>query len=62
MRISNISAVKSFDEKFLESLRSFRFTGDMWAVPEGTPIFPGEPVITVRAPSYQAQLLRHFFC
>ena len=58
--IEYLRSKKCFDEKFLESLRSFRFTGDMWAVPEGTPIFPGEPVITVRAPSYQAQFIETF--
>ncbi len=49
-----------FSEAFLEYLRSFRFTGDIWAIPEGTPIFPREPVITVRAPAIQAQLLETY--
>lgn len=49
-----------FDERFLEMLRTFRFTGDIWAVPEGTPIFPSEPVITVRAPAYQAQFIETY--
>jgi nicotinate phosphoribosyltransferase len=49
-----------FDEEFLSYLRAFRFTGDVWAVPEGTVIFPGEPVITVRAPIIEAQLLETF--
>ena len=49
-----------FDEGFLEYMRNFRFTGDIWAVPEGTPIFPMEPVITVRAPAIQAQLLETY--
>lgn len=49
-----------FDERFLEILRNFRFTGDIWAVPEGTPIFPSEPVITVRAPAYQAQFIETY--
>lgn len=46
-----------FDEGFLQYLREFRFTGDIWAVPEGTPVFPSEPLITVRAPAIQAQLI-----
>lgn len=49
-----------FDEGFLDYLSNFRFTGDIWAVPEGTPIFPREPVITVRAPAIQAQLLETY--
>ena len=49
-----------FDEGFLAYLRDFRFTGDIWAVPEGTPIFPREPVLTVRAPAIQAQLLETY--
>ena len=49
-----------FDERFLSYLENFRFSGDIWAVPEGTPIFPGEPVITVRAPAIEAQLLETY--
>ena len=49
-----------FDEAFLDYLRNFQFTGDIWAVPEGTPIFPREPVFTVRAPAIQAQLLETY--
>ena len=49
-----------FSEAFLSYLRNFRFTGDIWAIPEGTPIFPQEPVITVRAPAIQAQLVETF--
>ena len=49
-----------FDEDFLEYLRKFRFTGDMWAVPEGTVVFPGEPLITVRAPAIEAQFIETY--
>ncbi len=49
-----------FDEEFLTYLRSFRFTGDIYAVPEGTPIFPGEPIMTVRAPAAEAQFIETF--
>ncbi len=49
-----------FSEGFLDYLRHFRFTGDIWAIPEGTPIFPREPVVTVRAPAIQAQLIETF--
>ena len=49
-----------FDESFLEWLKDFRFHGDIWAVPEGTPVFPNEPVITVRAPAIEAQLLETY--
>ncbi len=49
-----------FEEDFLEYLRSFRFTGDMWAVPEGTPVFPNEPLVTVRASASQAQLIETY--
>lgn len=46
-----------FSDKFLEYLENFKFTCDVWAVPEGTPIFPYEPIITVRGPVMQAQFV-----
>ena len=49
-----------FSEEFLTYLRNFRFTGDLWAVPEGTPIFPHEPILTVRANAIQAQFVETF--
>ncbi|MBR5515232.1 MAG: nicotinate phosphoribosyltransferase [Clostridia bacterium] len=49
-----------FCEEFLEYLRSFKFTGDIYAVPEGTPIFPREPILTVRAPAIEAQFIETF--
>ena len=49
-----------FQEDFLDYLRAFRFTGDMWAVPEGTPVFPGEPLVTGRASASQAQIIETF--
>ena len=49
-----------FPEDFLDFLRGFRFTGDVWAVPEGTPVFPREPLMIVRAPAIQAQLVETF--
>ena len=49
-----------FSEEFLEYLANFKFTGDIWAVPEGTPIFPKEPILTVRAAAIEAQLIETF--
>src|SRR5699024_8967754 len=46
-----------FSEEFLDYLRNFKFECDVWAVPEGTPIFPGEPIVTVRGPAIQAQFI-----
>lgn len=46
-----------FDEGFLNYLKNLKFTGDIYSVPEGTPVFPGEPILTVRAPIVQAQLI-----
>ena len=51
---------KCFSEDFLNYLANFKFTGDIWAVPEGTPVFPREPIITVRAPAIQAQLVETY--
>ena len=42
---------------FLDYLRTFKFTGDIYAVPEGTVVFPGEPIFTVKAPVIEAQLI-----
>ena len=49
-----------FDEDFLNYLKDFRFTGDIYAIPEGTPIFPREPLVVVRAPAIEAQLIETF--
>ena len=46
-----------FSEAFLEYLKNFQFSCDVWAVPEGRPIFPGEPIVTVRGPVIQAQFV-----
>jgi len=46
-----------FNDKFIEYLRNFEFTCDVWAIPEGTVIFPREPLVKVRGPVMQAQLL-----
>lgn len=46
-----------FNEKFLNYLENFKFECDVWAIPEGTPVFPSEPLITVRGPIMQAQFI-----
>ncbi len=51
---------KIFDDEFLKYLENFKFTGDIYAVPEGTPIFPNEPILTVKAPAIEAQLIETF--
>ncbi len=58
--ISYLRGKGCFCEEFLDYLRTFKFTGDIWAVPEGTPIFPREPVVTVRAPAIQAQFIETY--
>ena len=58
--ISYLRGKGCFSEEFLDYLRQFRFTGDIWAVPEGTPIFPREPILTVRAPAIEAQFIETF--
>ncbi|MBO5891161.1 MAG: nicotinate phosphoribosyltransferase [Oscillospiraceae bacterium] len=58
--IAYLRSRKLFSEEFLEYLANFRFTGDIWAIPEGTPVFPKEPIITVRAPAIEAQLIETF--
>ena len=49
-----------FSEEFLAYLKDFHFTGDIYAIPEGTPVFPREPLVVVRAPAIEAQLIETF--
>ena len=53
--IAYLRSLKLFDEGFLEYLKNMRFTGDVYAVKEGEPVFPSEPILTVKAPLIQAQ-------
>lgn len=55
--IEYLRSKRLFDEEFLAYLRNFRFACDVWAVPEGTPVFPHEPIVTVRGPVIQAQFI-----
>ena len=53
--IAYLRSLNLFGEDFLEYLKNMRFTGSVYAVREGEPVFPGEPILTVRAPLIQAQ-------
>ncbi len=55
--IEYLKSTKQFDNDFLKYLRDFKFTGDIYAIPDGTAVFAGEPIITVRAKSIEAQIL-----
>ena len=55
--IEYLRSKKCFSEGFLDYLRNFRFACDVWAIPEGTPIFPAEPIVTVKGPVMQAQFV-----
>lgn len=55
--IDFLRSKKIFSEEFLQYLKNFEFSCDVWAIPEGTPIFPGEPVLTVRGPVIQSQFI-----
>ncbi len=52
-----IRSMNLFTSEFIEYLKDFRFSGDIWAIPEGTPVFPNTPIVTVRAPLLEAQLI-----
>ncbi len=58
--IAYLRGKRCFDENFLEYLKAFRFSGDIWAIPEGTVVFPGEPLMTVRAPIMEAQFIETY--
>jgi len=58
--IEFLRAKNCFSEEFLEYLRNFKFTGDIWAIPEGTVVFPGEPLMTVRARAIEAQFIETY--
>lgn len=58
--IAYMRSKNMFDEDFLNYLKGFHFTGDIYAVPEGTPVFPNEPIITVKAPAIEAQLIETY--
>ncbi|MGG7162103.1 nicotinate phosphoribosyltransferase [Clostridium ihumii] len=55
--IDYLRAKNMFDDKFLKYLEDFKFCCDVWAIPEGTPVFPGEPLVTVKGPIMQAQFI-----
>lgn len=55
--IDYLRSLKYFDEDFLEYLKNFHFTGDIYAIPEGTVMFPREPIVKVIAPAIEAQLI-----
>lgn len=55
--INYLRSLNLFCEEFLDYLKDFEFCCDVWAVPEGTPIFPMEPIVTVRGPAMQAFLV-----
>lgn len=55
--IEYLKSLNLFQEEFIDFLRDFKFTGDIYSVEDGTVMFPGEPILTVKAPLYQAQLI-----
>ena len=57
MILLTFSSLNLFDNDFLDYLKNFHFTGDIYAIPEGTLIFPREPIVKVIAPIIEAQLV-----
>lgn len=55
--IEYLRTLNKFDEEFLDYLRNFKFKGDIYAIPDGTPIFPNEPCITVYGTTMEAQMI-----
>lgn len=58
--LDQLARIGPFKDEFLRYLESFRFSGDVYAMPEGTPVFPDEPIIEIEAPIGEAQLLESF--
>jgi nicotinate phosphoribosyltransferase len=58
--LRSLSVLAHLPDDFFHFLSRFRFEGDLWAVPEGTLVFPNEPILQVRAPLPQAQLVETF--
>ncbi len=58
--IEYLRSKNCFCEEFLEYLRGFKFNGDIWAIPEGTVVFPGEPLMTVKASAMEAQFIETY--
>jgi nicotinate phosphoribosyltransferase len=58
--LKNLPQFKNMDPRFFDFLLNLRFTGDVWAVPEGTPVFPLEPMLQIRAPLIEAQILETY--
>ncbi len=58
--IDYLRSKNCFDENFLEFLRNFHFEGDIWAIPEGTVVFPNEPLLTVRGRAVEAQFVETY--
>ena len=58
--IAFLRSKNCFSEDFLAYLKNFRFTGDIWAIPEGTVVFPGEPLLTVRSRTVEAQFVETY--
>ncbi|WP_404365463.1 nicotinate phosphoribosyltransferase [Marinobacter sp.] len=56
-QLKKLESFGMFEQKFLDWLADFRFSGDIWALPEGTPVFPQEPLLEVQAPVAEAQIL-----
>ncbi len=55
--IDYLRSKNMFSDGFLDYIENFKFSCDVWAVPEGTPIFPGEPIVTVKGPAIEAQFV-----
>lgn len=58
--LAYLASLGKFSDLFLDRLRDFRFTGEVYAVPEGTPVFANEPILEIVAPLPQAQLVETF--